>query len=136
MKDYYNTVVQTSVQNREVHEKARRDTEERHQEKIKFAMNELYVKLTSIDYKDLIDTAAASGKFQCTLFEYNDSDTLEEFPYVFLFKGPRFFNLSYFDSINVVPVIKRLNEHFSPFELSFYRNKQRKTTQVNLKWSY
>ena len=134
MNEYYDTILNTSLSNRLKYDVEKQRTQELHHEKIKNSMNGLYDHIVNVDYKALIENAAQNGKFYCTLLSYKDNDTFGDFPYVFLLKGPRFYELSYFDSINVVPAIKKLYEYFHPFELVFIRDKSKKITHLNLKW--
>mgnify|MGYP006134854355 CR=1 FL=1 len=136
MESLHRNLVQVSKDNTEFRLEKQKQTQIAHQMKIKTSMSELFAQISQSDFQNKMEVAASNGYNKCELFSFMRGEYFQEFPLIFLTRGPTNFNgfgLNYFDEMNINPYIKQLQQFFSPFELFYSTNKTGKTS-IMISW--
>ena len=137
MDTLYNTLVETTRQN--FQKKVEKETSQKiaHQMKIKQAMADIFTKIISNDIENQMKTMAESGHNKCEIFSFEKGEMFNDFPLVFLTRGPQNYNgfgLKYFDDLNIIPFIKQLQQYYSPFSVYFTSNYKSGKTSIYITW--
>lgn len=138
MDTLYHTLVQTSKENLPKRLEVEQNNQIAHQMKIKNSMASLFSKIKSSVDESKLTEAASNGYNKYEIFSFEKGETFEDFPLIFLTRGPQNYNgfgLKYFDDMNIIPYIKQLQQHFAPFNIYYTSNYKSGITTVNISWS-
>ena len=142
MKLFYQKIVSLSSENIETKIALERQKEIDNIEKIKNGINNIYhLIINSTTFKENITDIAKKGYNKYTLYEFDIDDIEQEtgIPLIFIFKGPKIDTgegqgLRFFKTINIKPLIYRLNTHYNPFQLYLHLNYKDKKYKLDNIW--
>lgn len=122
MDKLYATLIDTTKTN--VHKRIEKEQNQQiaHQMKIKSAMTKLFEEIVQNVKNSQLLESANQGYDKYEIFSFEKGYTFEDFPLIFLTRGPQNFNvfgLQYFEDLNVIPYIKLLQQHFAPFKVYY-----------------
>lgn len=142
MNNFYEEISALTTNNLETRIQLERQKQEDNNEKIKSAIDALFSMLTdSENYKLKVTEAASKGYNKCILFEFDQDqkDATTNLPLVFIFKGPKYdkgqgYGLRFFDNLDIVPLLRKLNTEFAPFKVYFSFIHKTKKYRLELLW--
>lgn len=137
MSELYSTLSKLTKENLQNRLEKSRARQVEHSQKIKAAMQNIFTKITSQDYEVLMKTSATEGYNRCVLYKFERNELFEDFPLIFLTKGPMNYNgkgLDYFEEINVIPYIKLLQQYFTEFKVFYNTNHKDGSTTIEILW--
>ena len=138
MDTFYHTLVQASKQNLHKRLEVEQNNQIAHQMKIKNAMTSLFSEIQANFDETKLSEIALNGYNKCELFSFEKGEMYQDFPLVFLTRGPQNYNgfgLKYFEDMNIIPYVKLLQQHFTPFNVYFGTNFKTGKTSVYISWS-
>ena len=137
MEELYNTMIKTTNENIEKRFEKERSQQISHQMKIKNAMTNLCSQIIeNVKNEDLMESAS-NGYDKREIFTFQKGDTFNDFPLIFLTRGPQNYNgfgLKYFEDFDTIPYIKLLQQHYSPFKVYYNTNYKNGKTSVFVSW--
>ena len=138
MDTFYHNLVQASKQNLHKRLEVEQNNQIAHQMKIKNAMTSLFSEIQANFDESKLSEIASNGYNKCELFSFEKGEMYQDFPLVFLTRGPQNYNgfgIKYFEDMNIIPYMKLLQQHFAPFNIYYGTNYKTGKTSVNISWS-
>jgi hypothetical protein len=137
MEKLYYEIVDTTRENAHVRIEKERQNEIVHQMKIKNCMENLFAHIIQNFSVDTIKSFAQNGYNKCELFSFEKGESYEDFPLIFLTRGPQNYNgfgLKYFEDFNIFPYIKLLQQYFAPFSVYYNTIYKTGSTKIMISW--
>lgn len=88
---------------------------------------------------EIMRQSSMDGYYSCSLYEYTHTDIFEQYPTIFLVKGPKqcvSFNsiFNYFDNKGIKPLLLQLQEYFYPFKCFIRYNRSTSKYNIIVSW--
>ena len=138
MESFYSTLKQVTKDNIAIRIEKEKSQQIAHQMKIKNAMENLFNKIKAIDIESKMKKCASEGYDKCELYTFDKGEIFEDFPLIFLTRGPQNYNgfgLKYFEEMNIIPYTKLLQQHFAPFNVYYRTNHKFGNTTIYVSWA-
>ena len=103
-------------------------------------MIDLYNYIMNTNYEEKMKNAANEGYNKCTLFEFKKGEKFNNYPLIFLTRGPSTINNSvggykYFEQNKIYPYIHQLQKAFPEFRIVFNTNNKSYNTSIEIMWT-
>ena len=138
METLYASLKKSTIENIQRRVENERSRQISHQMKIKNAMTSLFEKIIENVSNDDLMQCANEGYDKCEIFSFQKGETFDDFPLIFLTRGPNNYNgfgLNYFEELNIIPYMKLLQQHFSPLKVYYNTNYKTGKISVFASWS-
>lgn len=139
METFHKEISDLTIKNAETRLELERQEKYNKIENIKIAIEQCFRKIMDGEYKEIITENARRGYNRCTICKFESNTVVNDFPFVFLLKGPRIDNglgygKRYFESQDICPLITRLKAEFCPFDVVYGFDKKQSSFTIDVIW--